>query len=124
MPSIELHIQADRKLVDRFCADFDDDKMVESVEIRSTAPLRRDLLDRGAHRQTEILDVVIAFVVNVVSAAAYDAVRERIRKRAEARQVRVVNLVSMDHAPSALSTTTEDTHHEGDDESAKSRRET
>ncbi len=124
MPTIELHIQADRKLVDRFCADFDDDKMVESVEIRSTAPLRRDLLDRGAHRQTEILDVVIAFVVNVVSAAAYDAVRERIRKRAEARQVRVVNLVSMDHAPSALSTTTEDIHHEGDDESAESRRET
>ena len=78
--------------------------MVESVEIRSTAPLRRDLLDRGAHRQTEILDVVIAFVVNVVSAAAYDAVRERIRKRAEARQLRVVNLASMDHAPSALGT--------------------
>lgn len=124
MPTIELHIQADRKLVDRFCADFNDDKMIESVEIRSTAPLRRDLLDRGAHRQTEILDVVIAFVVNIVSAAAYDAVRERIRKRAEARQVRVVNLVSTNHAPSALGTTKEDIHEEGDDESAESRHET
>lgn len=124
MPTIELHVQADRKLVDRFCADFNDDEMIESVEIRSTTSLRRDLLDRGAHRQTEILDVIIAFVVNIVSAAAYDAVRDRIRKRAEARQLRVVSVVSTDHAPPSLGTTTGHSHQEGDDESAESRQET
>ena len=107
MRTIELHIQADRDLVDRLCSDFKDDKMIESVEIRSMFPLRRDLLDREAHRQTELLDVIIAFVVNIVSAAAYDAVRDRIRKRAEARQVRVVNLVSTEHAPLAPGTSTE-----------------
>jgi hypothetical protein len=115
MPIIELHIQADRKLVDRLCADFNDDKMIESVEIRSMTPLRRDLLDRGAHRQTEILDVIIAFVVNIASAAAYDVVRNRIRKRAEERQARVVNLISTDHAPTEIGTTTGNINQEGDE---------
>ena len=102
MPTLELHVQADPQLVERFCADFDDDEMIEYVEIRSTAPLRRDLLDREVHRQAELVDVIIAFVVNIISAAAYNAVRDRIRERAEARQLRVVKVFSTDDAPSAL----------------------
>jgi hypothetical protein len=105
MTTIELHVQADRELVERLCADFTDDKIIESVEIRSTTPLRRDLLDRGAYRQTELLDVVIALVVNFVSTAAYDGLREHIHRRAEARQVRVVDLVATDQLSPTPDTT-------------------
>ena len=55
---------------------------IEQVGVDNVSSVSANVLDRDPLRQFEVVDVAIAFTINLASAYVYDQIRSALRERA------------------------------------------
>lgn len=94
MPSqtITLQLRSTSLEAVQMCEWLKGESGVRSAEIVSESHVKGGLLDRAPLRQTEVLDVLIALVVNLASAGAFEIFMRRFRRKASAHGIGLTRL--------------------------------
>ena len=85
MKKFKLTFHGKRVNVDDLVADLGSTDGVSSVKVDQTSSASVGVLNRDPLNQFELVDVVIAFTVNLATAYTYEEIRSAIRKRSEAK---------------------------------------
>lgn len=56
---------------------------IESAEVMTSSSVKTNMLDRDPLNQVELVDIVVAFGINLVAAYTYDQVKLAIAERAK-----------------------------------------
>ncbi|MBH1970811.1 hypothetical protein FK216_06145 [Moraxellaceae bacterium AER2_44_116] len=83
MKELDIAFRGPRISIDELLSKIMEIKDIESARVVSIDPVKRQILDRQSLKQVEVVDFVIAFILNVASAAVYDKIKSIIAKNAK-----------------------------------------
>ena len=74
-----------RENIEELVHDLSNLEGVDQVSVEDVTSFIPDMLDRDPQRQVELVDVMIAFTINLTSNYVYDQIRTVLRNRAARR---------------------------------------
>ncbi|WP_146140732.1 hypothetical protein [Haliangium sp. UPWRP_2] len=89
---IHLHVQVPIDHLDELCREISKGEMTDRLEIEKKEQIEAGILARSPLRQTELLDVIIAFFVNITATAAWEASKARIAQYANRNNAKILDI--------------------------------